>query len=160
MKMGLTKVVRQNAILNKFTLLNERPEKIELPPAFARAKLNSPLYGNEMMKALSKARIGINIHGGIAAAYASNVRMFEVTGCGSMLVTDKKSNISDIFVPGKEIVCFDNAHDCVEKISWYLEHEEERSKIAEAGQQRTLKDHSLAQRVNQLHEIIMNNLSG
>jgi spore maturation protein CgeB len=159
MKMGLTKVVRQNSTLNKFTLLNEMPEKIKLPQAFAQAKLNLPLYGIEMMKALSKARIGINIHGGIAADYASNVRMFEVTGCGSMLVTDKKSNIYDIFVPGKEIICFDNAQDCIEKISWYLEHEEERSKIAEAGQKRTLKDHSLAQRVKQLHEIIMNNLT-
>ena len=130
-----------------------------LPPTFAQAKLNLPLYGIEMMKALSKAKIGINIHGGIASTYASNVRMFEVTGCGSMLITDRKNNITDIFVPDKEIVCFDNAHDCYEKISWFLEHEKERSRIAKEGHKRTIKDHSLARRVSYLDEIIMKKLS-
>ena len=159
MRIGLTGLIQKNSMLNKFTLLNERPAKIKLPPTFAQAKLNLPLYGIEMMKALSNSKIGINIHGGIASTYASNVRMFEVTGCGSMLITDRKNNITDIFVPGKEIICFDNAQDCCEKISWYLEHEDERSAIAKAGQERTIMDHSLVKRVNQLHEIIMEKLS-
>lgn len=154
----LGKVLNRNSTLRKFALLNERPGKINMPQSFIQAKINSPLYGIEMMKAIFKSKIGINIHGGIASNFASNVRMFEVTGCGSMLITDRKNNITDIFVPDEEIICFDNAQDCFEKISWYLEHEQERSKIAEAGQKRTIKDHSLAQRVNQLHEIILKKL--
>ena len=45
-------------------------------------------------------------------------------------------------------------HDLVEKIRYYLAHEEERSAIAHAGQERTLKDHTYLQRMKELEQII------
>jgi spore maturation protein CgeB len=50
-------------------------------------------------------------------------------------------------------------NECIEKVKWLLEHPQERELIAKAGQARTLKDHTFAQRAVQLDEIIRKALS-
>jgi len=55
-----------------------------------------------MYKALSRAKIGFNIHADIASDYAANMRMFEVTGVGSCLITDWKPNLHELFEDGEE----------------------------------------------------------
>jgi len=116
--------------------------------------LYPPVYGVEMLKALSRAKIGLNVHIDAAGAYAGNLRMFEVTGAGSCLVTDHKRNICDFFEPDLEVVTYRSAGECVEKIEWLLEHPDERKRIAEAGQARTLRDHNYRNRAEELHGII------
>ena len=48
---------------------------------------------------------------------------------------------------GKEIVVYENKQDAIEKAAYYLAHEDERRRIAEAGKQRVLKDHTVGSRV-------------
>ena len=80
----------------------------------------------------------MNIHIGVAGDYAGNMRIFEVTGVGSCLLTDNKKNMSDLFEPGKEVVVYDSPEDCIAKVKWLLENENERKKIAGSGQKKTL----------------------
>lgn len=80
--------------------------------------------------------------------------LFEATGIGSLLVTDFKSNLNELFEVGKEVVAYENAEDCIEKIRYYLDHESERAAIAASGQQRTLKEHTYFHRMQQLLEIL------
>jgi spore maturation protein CgeB len=47
-----------------------------------------------------------------------------------------------MFEPGKEIVAYRLAEECVEMVQYYLEHDKEREALARAGQQRTLWDHT------------------
>jgi spore maturation protein CgeB len=84
--------------------------------------------------------------------------MFEVTGIGSCLLTDNKRNLSDLFDTGSEVVVYDNADDCLAKVRWLLEHEDERKKIALAGQQKTLKSHTVEERCGSIIEIINDEL--
>lgn len=142
----------------KLLLLKERPKITALPKPLSGKIIYSPLYGKDMLEATSKSRIGINVHGGIAGDYAGNVRMFEITGCGSLLLTDYKRNIRDFFEPDKEIVCYHSKEDCIEKLKWLVNNPEERRIIAENGRKRILKDHTLKQRVKYLHEIIIEEL--
>ena len=37
---------------------------------------------------------------------ATNMRLFEATGCGAMLITDAKQNLGDLFSVGVEIVAY------------------------------------------------------
>jgi spore maturation protein CgeB len=117
----------------------------------------SPLYGLEMFQALSKAKIGFNIHIDAAGLYAGNMRLFETTGVGSCLLTDHKSNISELFDPDYEIITYNSVEECVEKVTWLLEHEEHCKTIANAGQARTLRDHTYQNRALHLDEIIRSN---
>jgi spore maturation protein CgeB len=101
----------------------------------------------------------LNMHVGIAGNCAGNMRMFEVTGVGSCLLTDNKKNISDLFDIGSEILVYNNVEDCIEKINWLNEHEEERKSIASRGHQKTLKYHTVGNRCCQIVDIISGELN-
>jgi spore maturation protein CgeB len=118
-----------------------------------------PLYGMDMYKLFNNSKIVLNFHIGIAGEYAGNMRMFEVTGAGSCLLTDNKSNLSDLYEIGKEIVAYDNVQDCVSKAKWLLGNDGARKEIALAGQRRTLRDHTVETRCKQIIDIIKENLN-
>src|SRR5690606_4788110 len=66
-------------------------------------------WGMKMFRVLSDSKISINTHGDIADGHAVNMRMFETTGVGTLLLTEYAPNIENYFVPDKEIVCYKNA---------------------------------------------------
>jgi len=106
----------------------------------------------EMYQILRRSKITINCHIDVAGKLAGNMRMFEATGVGTLLLTDNKENLSDIFVPGKEVVAYSTVDEAVEKINYYLTHEKERIEIANAGQQRTLTDYNYQKTVKKMLE--------
>jgi spore maturation protein CgeB len=108
-----------------------------------------------MYQAFRDARIVFNRHSNTADLHtANNLRLYEATGVGSLLLTDFKPNLSDMFEVGKEVVAYRNAEECAELAAYYLAHDAEREAIAAAGQRRTLREHTYAQRMRELVEII------
>ncbi len=121
--------------------------------------VQSPVYGIDMYRLMKKSKIILNKHGDIAGEYAGNVRLFEATGVGSCLLTDKKKNLAELFETDKEIVVYNGIDDCIEKIKWLLENEEERKKIAAAGQKKTLAMHTIEDRCKTIINIINKELN-
>ena len=117
-----------------------------------------PVFGLDMFNALSKAAIGFNNHGDCVGDYAANMRLFETTGVGTCLITDHKSNIEDFFKVDEEIVTYQSPGECTEKIRWLIQHPEECREIARKGQQRTLKDHNIASRVELFYHHLIKHL--
>jgi spore maturation protein CgeB len=117
-----------------------------------------PLFGIDMYNLFDISDTVLNMHVGVAGNYAGNMRIFEVTGVGSCLLTDNKKNIGDLFETGKEILVYDNVEDCIEKIKWLTTHEEDRKNIASSGQKKTLKYHTVANRSRQIVDIISKEL--
>lgn len=111
-------------------------------------------WGREMYQILKDSRITLNNHIDIAEGYANNMRLFEATGVGTMLITDKKRNLHEIFEPGKEVAVYDSPEECIEVIAHYLGHDAERASVARAGQQRTLRDHNYDVRTQELLELL------
>src|SRR5262249_56992222 len=109
-----------------------------------------PLWGYDMYRQLQQAQITLNIHVDIAEDFAGNMRLFEATGSGSLMITDWKVNLHEMFEPGKEVVAYRSAQECIELIQYYLEHDNERERIADAGQQRTIREHTYSRRVQRL----------
>lgn len=86
-------------------------------------------------------------------------RVFEVPACGGFMLTGKMDDdITEYYVPGKEIVVFESVSDMVEKCGYYLEHELERDKIAKEGYARTMRDHTYAQRFRDIFKHLDFNL--
>jgi len=106
-----------------------------------------------MYQVLRDSFLTLNHHGDVPA-YANNSRLFEATGVGTLLVTDWKANLHEMFEPGKEVVCYRTAEECAEMIQYYLEHDDERESIARAGQQRTLRDHTYYERMQAFVDIV------
>jgi hypothetical protein len=113
-----------------------------------------PLWGHEMFAVLGRSRITLNHHIDVADDYANNVRLYEATGMGALLVTDSKRNLAEMFEPGREVIAYRSAEECAEQIRHYLDRPEERQAVARAGQARTLRDHTYACRMRELLDIL------
>ena len=119
-----------------------------------QGRLNGPAWGRRMYEVLARSRITVNHHGAVAGPYAVNLRLYEATGMGALLVTDAKSNLSDLFQLGTEVIPYDSPEECARLVSYYLGNAGDASKIATAGQARTLRDHTWDNRMDQLVRII------
>lgn len=113
-----------------------------------------PVFGVENFGILARSKLVFNSHIDAAGEYAGNMRLFEATGMGACLVTDWKANLSDLFEINTEVVIYRSIDECIEKVNYLLDHNDERQAIARTGQQRTLREHTYQQRVQQLDYII------
>jgi spore maturation protein CgeB len=152
------KAIRLEKCIDHFPVLHYGEEKVKNYPDLILKKKLEPVFGMEMYNLFANSKIVLNNHLGATGNYAGNMRLFEATGVGSCLLTDYKINNADLFIPGKEIIVYDSINDCIEKARWLLEHDDERKKIALAGQLRTLSSHTVEMRCREIIEIITNEL--
>ena len=147
-------VFQRSRSFRKIAQLKEMPVKSRYSAEIKENLRRDVLFGRQMLKEIARHSVGFNIHGEIAGDYAANVRMFEVAGVGTLLVTDHKKNIQELYEPDVEILTYSSMGECIEKLKWAIDHPVEAGRIAEAGQKRTLEDHSIEKRVDLLYEII------
>lgn len=112
---------------------------------------STPVDHAGLARVYSQAKIVVNItiNGDI------NLRLFEGTACGALLLTDSRANgLEQLFDLGREVIVYDNDQELLDQINYYLTHDAERQQIAEAGQQRCLRDHTFTRRAEQLLEYL------
>jgi len=108
------------------------------------------IWGEEQVKALCAAKIGLNFHVDHRAGELDrglNLRAFELAACGVFQLLQRVPGVGEFFEEGKEIVCFDTKEEMLDKIRYYLAHESERQQIAEAARKRVLREHTWGQRI-------------
>ncbi len=113
-------------------------------------RFHPPVFGLENFAVLSKSKLTFNNHIDCVGNDAGNMRLFEGTGTGACLVTDWKNNLPELFEPDVEVVAYKSVDECVEKVTYLLDHPSEYEAIGAAGQSRTLRDHTFDQRVEWL----------
>lgn len=105
--------------------------------AFTRRFVNKA-WGLDMFQVLYDSKITFNSHADLADDFTVNMRLYEATGVGTLLVTEYSEDIKKMFVPDEEIICYRSIEEAYEKIKYFSAHEEERARIAMAGQAKTL----------------------
>jgi glycosyltransferase involved in cell wall biosynthesis len=83
-----------------------------------------------------------------------NMRNFEVLGSGGFLLTSRVKALEELLTDGVHCVMYDNLDDMVEKAKYYLEHDEERDRIANAGYEHVIANHTIDHRVNVILDAI------
>ncbi len=81
-------------------------------------------------------------------------RIFDILGCGGFCMTNYQAEIAEFFEEGKEIVIYYNMTDLVEKVDYYLAHEEERCQIARKGRKKVEQYFNMKYRVNGMLEMV------
>lgn len=122
------------------------------------SKHRGEAWGEEMFYLMASSKIAINRHIDAAENYANNMRLFEATGCGALLITDYKDNLHELFEIGKEVVVYRSFEECVALVNYYLNNPVEAAVIAKAGQARTLRDHTYEKRMSQTSEFLARHL--
>jgi len=111
-------------------------------------------WGLDMYRVLASSRVVVNRHIEAAEGHANNMRLFEATGCGAALVTEAAPNLGELFEPGVEVATYRDESELVATVRRLLADDEERIRLAAAGQRRTLSEHTYAARIAQLAEIL------
>lgn len=123
------------------------------------SRCSNAVYGLDMYRLLSRTKITLNHHNELEIDDLGNMRMFEATGMGALMLTNRGANLPDLFEEDTEVVTYSSVGEIIEKVEYLLDHEDERKQIAEAGQRRTLKDHTAKRRVDKINEIIIEALN-
>ncbi len=155
--MGLKRVTDSIHLLRKGRNHDSMPRSLKISNQLYKMA-QRPLFGLEMFKALSKAEIGFNIHIDCAGDYVANMRMFETTGAGTCLLTDRKSNLKDYFLEDEEVMAYSSEAECLEKIRWLMDNPEKCKSIALNGQKRSLSQHNFENRVDLFYDYMMQRL--
>ena len=99
----------------------------------------------EVNKVYNSTKICLNIHHR-QSKEGVNPRTFEILGAGGFQLTDYKKILEELFDIGREIECYKNENDLLDKIGYYLENEDERKKIAQRGNEIVMKRHTYKHR--------------
>lgn len=67
------------------------------------------------------------------------LRILDIMGAGGFVLSNYQSELSEYFDIGTEIVIYENLNDCLEKIDYYLKHDELREKIAQKGHEKVVQ---------------------
>lgn len=111
---------------------------------------------DEMIAIFQNSKINLNFSkaGAFTWTRQKKGRVFQVCLAGGFMLTENSPDIDTYFEPGKEIAVFEDENEMIEKIRYYLAHEEERLAIARAGWERATKSYSASHLVAEaFHEI-------
>jgi spore maturation protein CgeB len=120
-----------------------------------RARFEGEAWGAQMYGVLSRSRITINHHIDLADGYSNNMRLYEATGCGALMVVDRGRNLADIFAPDKEVITYSSTQECIEAVERMLSDKAGCAEIAAAGQRRTLAEHTYGRRTLELSQLLL-----
>lgn len=81
-------------------------------------------------------------------------RAFDIMGCGGFLLSNFQSDFLDFFVPGEDLVLYESYQDLLDKVHYYLEHEEERRAIARRGYEKVKAHHTYRHRIQEMLEVL------
>ena len=110
---------------------------------------NSTLYGccgkptiggMDCLYAISGARIGVSVNAYGPVKLCHSDRLTRYLACGTFVLARKFSGADLLFKDGEHLKYFDEIEEFFELADWYLNHEQERKKIADAGMERAHKE--------------------
>lgn len=81
------------------------------------------------------------------------LRVIDVLGCGGFLLCNCQPEVLEYFEPGVDLVVYENMKDLVDKVQYYLSHEEERKQIARNGFQKVKEKFNFDQRLRVMLDI-------
>ncbi|MBR3734705.1 MAG: glycosyltransferase [Lachnospiraceae bacterium] len=104
---------------------------------------------------LSKINLNITLR---SIQNAIPLRGYDILGAGGFLLSNYQTDLARHFVPDEEYVYYEDREDMLNKIEYYLSHEDERSAIARNAHDKIAREHTFDVRVGQIIEMVKNKI--
>ncbi|MNN19639.1 Spore protein YkvP [compost metagenome] len=115
----------------------------ETAEVYSGSKIVINLHRSSYDEAVNNNTIGL-------VGISPNPRTFEISACGTLQIVDVRDDIVNFYTPGVEIETYSSPQELMDKVNFYLTHEKERQEIALRALERTNREHTYSNRVNQL----------
>jgi len=114
-----------------------------------------PIGIDDYVKLYQRAKIGFNIHN--RGKYTlGGYRFFDLPGNGVMQLSDGDEYLKSFFDVSDEIISYSDTDDLIEKIEYYLCHDDERKRIALNGYKKVMQKYRFKYLMSSLVEILRN----
>jgi spore maturation protein CgeB len=109
-----------------------------------------PIYGEDYVRTICRAKINLVFLSGVNRD-PYTTRCFEIPACGGFMLAPRTPELQALYEEGREAEYFSSPGELCEKAAWYLDHGDERQRIANAGYLRCLRDrHSNVDRAGEI----------
>ena len=114
------------------------------------------LLQRDLIRMFSQSRISLGFatagdsHLGVRRLTHLRLREFEAPMSGALYLTEDQPELAEYFVPGAEVLTYTDHEDLLDKVRYFLGHQEQAERIRRAGLQRARRDHTWQHRFTQL----------
>ena len=110
-------------------------------------------YLTEMPDVFRRSRINLNI---TLRSIQSGIplRCLAIMGAGGFLMSNYQPELAQLFENGREMAMYESKEDLLDKVNYYLTHEEERKEIAYLGREKVRKEYDYKVAVQKIVEIV------
>ncbi len=110
-------------------------------------------YFEDMPKVFKESKINLNItlrsiQQGIP------LRVFDILGSGGFLLSNYQADLAYHFVPGEDFIYYESRKDMLNKIDYYLKHDDERIAIATNAHKKVQEYHTFDTRIKEIIDIV------
>jgi len=110
-------------------------------------------YNTVAPHVFANSKINLNIslrsiHTGIP------LRAFDIMGCGGFMITNFQEDFLQHFEPDEDVVFYTSYEELLDKVEYYLNHAEERNRIARNAQQKVEAEHTYLQRAQTMLSLV------
>lgn len=115
---------------------------------------------DECVKIYNAAKINLNLHSSTFHEGVNpigdfvNPRTFEIAACGGFQLIDYRSELSELFESGTEIICYKDIDELRDLITYFLKNPDEMARIASMGQSRARRDHTFENRMREMLSVV------
>lgn len=114
-------------------------------------------YNTKMPLVIANSKVNLHITPR-AITSGMSLRIFDIMGAGGFLLSNCQPELLEYFEEGKDFVAYRNEEDLIEKVSYYLEHDNERREIAANGKRKVNKRFTYEIQFQKMFEILERNI--
>lgn len=116
--------------------------------------IKSVIFGDLYSVAIQKSKINLGLlYEGSKTSYSGDLitsRTFHIPGAGGFMIHERTEEVLEIFKEGDSVECYESAEELIDKIKYYLSHENLRQKIADKGHEIVWKFHKSDDRAKEM----------
>ena len=110
-------------------------------------------YNTQLCNTYRNIEINLNITS-CQMPGAVNQRVFDIPLCGSFVLSDNQKDMSELFEPEKEAICYTDINELKDLVKYYTLNTAARLQIIKAAQKRILHEHTYYHRVKRIQETL------
>lgn len=107
----------------------------------------------------SRIILGVGTVGHCRDVFTIKLRDFDATMAGALYVTHRNPDLLELFEEGREIACYSSPEELVSVVRRYLDDPDERMRIAAAGRERAMLQHTWQRRFETLFNLLPGHVS-